>query len=86
MKYMVELDGLHEAMALAMIRREVFKMTAEELAEAIKQDQLWRGRDGLPPPPGRVIQRAQLFKWMFTVKGSGVSREITLQPKIRGNL
>ena len=77
---MVDLD-LHEAMIVAMIRRRRYKMPAQELTDAIREDGSFIRPDNQPPPRKQIIARAKRksFQKLFRVSGPKDARIVSLR-------
>jgi hypothetical protein len=73
----------HEAMVLAMARRRRFTMTAEELAIAVKEDDLYLRADEKAPARGQILARAQnkTYRSLFQVAGPRGGRIVRLRRK-----
>jgi hypothetical protein len=77
---MIDLE-LHEAMVIAMARRRRFKMLAQELTDAVREDGTYIRGDGKAPPRNQILARAQnrTYRDLFVVTGPVGSRVIRLK-------
>jgi hypothetical protein len=71
----------HEAMVLAMARRRRFRMSAQELTDAVHEDRTFLRGDGRPPPREQILARAgnRAYHDLFSVAGPKGSRTISLR-------
>ena len=77
---MVDLD-LHEAMVVAMVRRNRFAMLASELAAAVNEDKSHDRRDGQPVPSKQILDRAKKaeYRHLFVVSGPRGQKTVALK-------
>ena len=79
---------LHEAMVLAMVNRRQFRMLAQDLADAVREDGRYLRGDGKSPPTSQILSRAQnkTYKDLFEVKGPKGGRVISLRSRAGANM
>ena len=79
---------LDQAMVLAMAKRRVFQMPAQDLADAVEEEGTFLRGDGDPPPRDQILARAQneQYQDLFEVTGPKGARIVALKCSKGANL